>query len=393
MQLGFPTKEIAEGKARIFVPKLDLESGQPIQHLRSLAPVFYNPLMKTNRDSAVLTLKVIQGKKSKELNVCEPMCGSGVRGVRFSLEVENISNVVMGDLNPKALKLAQENVKINKVFHKVNLRLLDANLLLSLHAFPGGRFDYVDIDPYGSPSPYIHNGVLSVKNHGIIALTATDMAPLCGVNKKACIRKYGGSPIQSEFCHEIALRLLTSSLIKQAAINEISAKPMFSYYSDHYIRLYAKLDKGAKRADEKLLKIGYIKYCPSCLHRETSTDNKKEKCSICQNMLETAGPLWLGELSDKAFTAKMKEELSINNYLFGSKINEIIAKVIEEIGYPVGYFNLDKICSLLGIKSISTQLAIDRIIENGYNVTLTHFDHRGIKTNANIIELKKILSV
>jgi tRNA (guanine26-N2/guanine27-N2)-dimethyltransferase len=393
MHLGFPSKEIIEGKARILVPKLDLESGQPIQHLRSEAPVFYNPVMKTNRDSAVLALKAIQAKKRMEMNICEPMCGSGVRGIRFSREVKNISNVTMGDLNPKALKLAQENVKINEVIHKINLRLLDANLLLSLHAFPGGRFDYVDIDPYGSPSPYIHNGVLSVKNHGIIALTATDMAPLCGVNKKACIRKYGGVPIQSEFCHEIALRLLTSLLIKIAAINEISAKPLFSYYSDHYIRLYAKLDKGARRADEKILKIGYIKYCSNCLHRKTSIDNKKEKCPLCKNIFEIAGPLWLGELSNREFTEKMKEELSLNDYLYDSRINEILKKGIEEIGYPVGYFNIDKVCSLIGIKSIPTQVAIDRITENGYNVTLTHFDNRGIKTNASIVELKKIFSV
>jgi tRNA (guanine26-N2/guanine27-N2)-dimethyltransferase len=219
------------------------------------------------------------------------------------------------------------------------------------------------------------------------------MAPLCGVNKIACIRKYGGSPIQSEFCHEVAIRLLTSSLIKIAAITEVSAKPLFSYYSDHYIRLYAKLDKGAKRANEKLLKIGYIKYCSSCLYRKTSKDNKKEKCTICGNVFEIAGPLWLGELSNREFTAKMKEELSINDYLFESRINEILTKVIEEIGYPAGYYNIDKICSLLGIKSIPTRVIIDRITENGYKVTQTHFDNRGIKTNASIVELKKILSI
>jgi len=392
MRLRFPTKEVAEGKARILVPKLNVESGEPIQHLRSEAPVFYNPVMKTNRDTAVLFLSAIQSKQERELELCEPMCGSGVRGVRFLVELDSISNVVMGDLNPTAINLASQNARLNNVEERASLRLLDANLLLSLHSYPGGRFDYVDIDPYGSPSPFLNNGVLSIRNHGYIALTATDMAPLCGVNKRACIRKYGGRSIQSEFCHEVAIRLLTGALIRTAAIHETSAHPLFSFYSDHYIRLYARLDKGAKITDQKISEMGYIKYCKRCLYRESSYDNKREKCPNCDEHYDIAGPLWLGELAEKGFMELMLQAISNKKYLENTNSENLLRMVSREIGYPVGFYDIDKICSLIGSKSISTSEAIGRINDEGYRVTLTHFDNRSIKTDANIFELREVLA-
>jgi len=135
MSSGFPTKIILEGKAKLIVPKLDMESGEPIQHLRSEAPVFYNPVMKTNRDTAVLMLRAYQKQTDHTITICEPMTGSGVRGVRLLLEAHEIDNIVLGDLNPSALRLARENAKLNTLSERVNLRELDANLLLSLHSY------------------------------------------------------------------------------------------------------------------------------------------------------------------------------------------------------------------------------------------------------------------
>ena len=107
MSKGFPTEIINEGKAKLIVPKLDESSGEPIQHLRSEAPVFYNPVMKTNRDTAVLMLRVYQNITNHPVTVCEPMTGSGVRGIRLLLEAHEIDNMVLGDLSPSALRLAR----------------------------------------------------------------------------------------------------------------------------------------------------------------------------------------------------------------------------------------------------------------------------------------------
>ncbi len=390
MSHGYPTEIIKEGKAKLVVPKLDMDSGEPIQHLRSMAPVFYNPVMKTNRDTAVLMLRAYQGKTSHPITVCEPMTGSGVRGIRLLLETHEIESLTLGDLNPSALRLARENAQLNGLADKVDLRELDASLLLSIHSYPRGRFDYVDIDPYGSPSTFIDAAIMATKNHGVIALTATDMAPLCGVNKQACLRKYGGWPINNDFCHETALRLMTGAMIRHSAVYEYGAKPLFSYYADHYVRAYYRIDRGARRADSGLEQMGYIKYCPSCMHRETSKDNVEIQCG-CGETMKVGGSLWLGELSDLEYVGGMMNDLENLPYLRDSQTEEIIHLVQGEHGYPVGFFVIDMLCKKVGVKSLPTEEVFDAVKSAGFRAARVHYDPRGLKTDASVSELVEIL--
>jgi len=217
MSLGFSTGSVREGAAVIQVPELRLADGEHLDHAISRAPVFYNPRMRLNRDTAVLALGVHGRHLSRRLVICEPMCGTGVRGIRLALEVPDVEGVIMGDLNPRAVRLAEENAARNDVSDRVRVRLMEANLLLSLHDHSRRRFDYIDLDPYGSPAPYLDAAVRSCRNRGMVALTATDMAPLCGVNPRACLRKYGGLPLRTPYSHEVALRLLAGALVVAAA--------------------------------------------------------------------------------------------------------------------------------------------------------------------------------
>lgn len=390
MSLGFPTEEIVEGRAKVLVPKLDASSGEPLQHLMSEAPVFYNPVMATNRDTAVLALRA-HARDGKEVSVCEPMCGTGVRGIRLALEADKVQRVVMGDLSPTALKVAQANAALNGVSHLVRLRLLDASLLMSLHGYPGGRFSYLDVDPYGSPAPFIDSAVTATENHGVLAVTATDMAPLCGVNPRACLRKYGGYPISGEFCHEAAVRLVAGALVRGSAVHEVAATPVFSYYADHYVRVYVRLDRGAKRADRALDQMGYMKYCRRCLHREASRDGRKEKCPLCGAEMHVGGSMWMGELADESFTENMAEEAEALIHLAGSRAAGLVSQVKAEIGYGPGFYEIDKVCSLAGAPSVSTEDALSRLRESGFRVTMAHYSDRAIKTDAGIEELRKLL--
>lgn len=389
MSPKFPVDTVVEGKASIMVPRLDPDSKAHIQRQISKAPVFYNKVQKTNRDTAVVALRVLQKDRGRGVDVCEPMTGSGVRGIRFLLETGEIRSLVLGDLSPSALDLARGNAKLNGVSDRVKLRELDANLLMSLHSFPKGRFDYIDVDPYGTPVFFMDTAIRAIKNHGVIALTATDMAPLCGVNPRACIRKYGGRPLQGEFCHETALRLMTAAMVRQSAINEYATTPLFTYYADHYIRGYYRLDKGARVTERQLNQIGFIKYCPSCLNRYPSMENAPEIC-VCGEEMNIGGPLWLGELSDKEYLDAMIAELDDLDYLQESRAATFMNLVKGEQGYPVGFFDIDKVCKKVKIKSASTDEVFSAIKAKGYRVIHTHYGPRTIKTDAPISELTEI---
>ena len=390
MAVGYPVDEVVEGRARVLVPRLDESTGIPMQRLRSMSPVFYNPVMETNRDTAVLMLRAHQRLVGRGVTACEPMAGSGVRGIRLALEVEGVERVVMGDLSPSAVRLGELNAERNGVSDRVGFRLLDANLLMSLHCYPGGRLDYVDVDPYGSPAPFMDTAVRSVNNHGVVSFTATDMAPLCGVNPKACERKYGAAPLAGGFCHETAVRLVTGAVVRAAAVHEKAATPLFSYYSDHYVRVYCRLDRGKRQADARLAQTGYVKYCPGCLHRETSMDNKAEPCTVCGSETRVGGPLWLGEQSDPEITSSILEDSTLG-YLAGSKAVELVRLAVDERGYPPWFYDIDGVCSQLGTRSMATEEALTLIREAGFRGSKAHYGGRAIKTDASMVELKKVL--
>ncbi|RLI09909.1 hypothetical protein DRO42_03015, partial [Candidatus Bathyarchaeota archaeon] len=82
MSLSFPTRRVEEGAAVIQVPEIRPAEGEPLDRALSRAPVFYNPRMRLNRDTAVLALGVHQARLSRPVVACEPMCGTGVRGIR-----------------------------------------------------------------------------------------------------------------------------------------------------------------------------------------------------------------------------------------------------------------------------------------------------------------------
>jgi len=164
LNLGFPAEVVREGETSVVVPKLKAYVKEVWEYAPSKAPVFYNPAMELNRDLAVLTLQTYQRKMGKEVSVCEPLAGCGIRSIRFAVEIEGARKVVVNDINPQAAKLAKLNVERNKLTEQVSVTNEDANLLLSRYAAPRKRFSFVDVDPFGSPVPYMDSAVRALRN-------------------------------------------------------------------------------------------------------------------------------------------------------------------------------------------------------------------------------------
>lgn len=65
------------------------------------------------------------------------------------------------------------------------------------------RFTVVDLDPYGSPAPFLDAALQGVVDGGLLMVTCTDMAVLCGNHGETCYSKYGAYPVRAKFCHEM----------------------------------------------------------------------------------------------------------------------------------------------------------------------------------------------
>jgi len=380
----FPTEIIQEGKTKVLVPKLEEFVRHPCEYAPSKAPVFYNPVMELNRDIAVLTVQAYQKMTGRKITVCEPLTGCGLRGIRFAAEVKGVKKVVIGDINENAFRLASYNVQMTGLKNRVTVKKKEANYLLSSHSAPHKRFDVIDIDPFGSPVSFIDSAVRALRNHGLIALTATDMAALCGVHSKACIRRYGGKPLRTEYCHELAIRLLAGCIATIAAKHDVGTRMVFSHRGEHYVRVYATIDYGARNADESLSNMGYVLHCFKCFHRETVKGfldlEYPRKCSECGSRLSVAGPLWLGNIVDLDYCSLIEHQIETRKLGLSVRIRKMLDLIKTESKAPITYYVIDKMCDLLSLPVPSVKDVVEALSKEGFQAVPTHFSSRGIRS-------------
>jgi tRNA (guanine26-N2/guanine27-N2)-dimethyltransferase len=387
---------VREGKVTVLIPKLQAYMTAPSDYAPSKAPVFYNPVMELNRDISVLALQAYQRRIGRKISICEPLASSGVRGVRFASEIHGISKVLISDISMRAVKLAKHNIELNNLQDCAEVKHKDANCLLSCHGAPRKRFNVVDLDPFGSPVPYLDSAIRALRNRGLLALTATDLAPLCGVHAKACVRKYGGRPLRTEYCHELAVRLLAGCAAALAAKHDIGLRVVFSHSTDHYIRVYVEIAYGAKKADESVKSLGYVLHCFSCLHRETTNSlslfiKDSLNCPECGTKMEYAGPLWLEKIFDKQFCESMAKENKHKAFRNNARIAKLLSLTIDEAEATPTYYVLEKISNKLGLPVPSVSSMLKFLQDNGFQAIPTHFNSRGLRTNAPAFEMQKLV--
>ncbi|MCX6710516.1 MAG: tRNA (guanine(10)-N(2))-dimethyltransferase, partial [Candidatus Woesearchaeota archaeon] len=257
----------SEGKARFTAPKEDVVSKD--------MGVFYNPAMKMNRD---VTVSVLSACELTGIYACDLMAASGVRTIRLAKELPEgkILRIYANDMSHEAVLLLKENLKLNKMKFekwkkqeerekdeelKVIISEKDANLFLN----ESSGFSYIDIDPFGSPNQFLDSAVRKLSRRGILAVTATDTAPLSGTFERACKRNYYAKPCRNAFMHETGLRILIRKVQLTGSQYGRALIPIFSYYHQHYFRVFFRCEKSKELADEIIRQHGYLLYCRKCL--------------------------------------------------------------------------------------------------------------------------------
>lgn len=365
-----------EGKTKIIVPKKSLTEKTPPKE-----PAFFNPKAKKTRDFSIIAygafLKDFVGPKI----FLEGLSGIGVRGIRVANELA-VDNVVINDLNPIALRLAESSAKLNNI-KNIKFSEMEICRFFSKYSKKGQRGTIVDIDPFGSPAPFFDCGIRATMHSGILSVTATDLQVLNGLFDNACKRRYGGIPIRVDYGNEVAIRLILGCLRSVASRLDIEIKPLYVESNMHYYRVYVKI---FNRPDQKE-KLGYISHCNSCGHRKTTIE-KESSCEKCNNVIKAAGPLWISKIFDKDFVSKMIEMESELN--LGKDYQKILEKCLDEAEMPATYFTLDEIASKMKTSPSKLENSINMLQKNGFKASLTAFSPTGFKTNASIDQIIEI---
>lgn len=376
------THFIEEGLVKIQVPDYEKVSSE--------APVFYNPVMEFNRDISVVVINQYRKQLDHDIIICDAFGGTGIRGARYSKEIEGVEKVVVGDVNPLAVNQAKANMQLNDISN-VEVEKNDANILLQSNK---GLFDVVDIDPFGTPAMFLQSTSANIRPGGLICISATDTSALCGTYHDPCIRKYGANPQKTEYCHENGIRILIAATARNLAVNQKYLHVLFSHSTEHYMRVYAIVQRGGKKTNESLNDIGFIAHCPECLNRELFygySPSITDDCPCCGHKYDIAGPLWLGKLWDKEFVQSMietAEGLTLNKK---SDIVDLFIKCYNEADGPVTFFDIHKLCKKLKISAPKINDVMDEIKSRGYFISRTHFKLTGMRTDIPINELKDII--
>ena len=304
--IRIPTQLITEGLTRLEVPELARFRTESGDYAPSLARVFYNPQAEFCRDISVSALQILADELGS-LRVCDPLSGVGVRGLRYAKEVKGVVRVVVNDKSRDAFELLGRNTELNGLSN-VEVRNEDANVLLWENR---GMFDFVDLDPFGSPAAFVDSACAALSRRGMLALTATDTAPLSGSRAKACLRRYGARPLKTEYCHELGIRILVCFVQRVAGKHGIALVPVLSHVSRHYFRIFMRARGRRGSADEILGQHGHVSHCGTCGRRQCTPGiavGLPHACD-CGGRFEHAGPLWLGELMDRTFIHGVAEDL------------------------------------------------------------------------------------
>lgn len=378
----YKIKQIEEGLTKIEFPEFDKVSSD--------APVFYNPHMELNRDLSILAIQVFQKQENRNIDICDLFGGSGIRGIRYKNEIDGVENVAINDISELANEYEKHNIELNNL-EDIEVYQHDASMFLRMKR---GEFDVIDIDPFGTPSPFLDSAGYCSRRNSLLCVTATDTSALCGTYKEPCIRKYNAKPYKSEYCHENGIRILAGFVALTLAKYSKCIDIKMSHSTEHYMRLYIKIEKGSKKSDETLKNIGYISHCRNCLHRQTKkglASAIEENCPVCGEKLVHAGPLWLGNIQDKEFIQKMIDESENKKINTKKQALKLLNSCLQEADAPATFFDIHSICKSLKISAPKLDLIFDELKNKGFIAIKTHYNPLGIKTDANILDLQKVL--
>ncbi|HYA71436.1 MAG TPA: hypothetical protein VEH28_08755 [Thermoplasmata archaeon] len=348
-----------EGRTELFLPRAALSRGPGRR-----APVFYNPAMAGDRDLAVAFARALAPRTHEPRRGWEMTSATGVRGLRLLHETEAFGTFRFTEANPDAFRVLRENVAR---FPGATAVEGDAR-----EAVAGAPFDYVDLDPYGTPAPFLENAIRSVRPDGVLAVTATDMMVLAGAQPSACRERYGARPVRGRLGPEGGLRILLAYLARTAAGKGRSIRPLLAYSRDHYVRAYVEVRAGTPRSPP------VEEVDPARWDGPRLGDRGPY------------GPLWLGPLFDRDLVGRLAVPPGAAR---AKEVERFIGRLQDEVraDRPF-YFETNVLAAQLHLASPpSLRSMSEGLSARGFSVARTHARPEGFRTDAPRSEVERLV--
>lgn len=383
--------------------------------------VFYNPIQQFNRDLSVLAIRVFgdnlaavrktkqeracvgqRGKKRKRgeenddstskvggvdggvnetrepssekisgdspaprvapFRILDALSATGLRAIRYAKEIPRATSIVANDLSPQATSSINLNVEYNKVSEKVRATSGDARTHMYDSAARNPSkpppYEVIDLDPYGTASPFLDAAVKAVVDGGLLCVTCTDSSVFASLGYlEKTYSQYGGLPLKGPPAHEGGLRLILHAIAACAGRYGLSIEPLLSLSVDFYIRIFVRIRRSPIEVKFLASKTMVVYNCDEgCGAWSTQflaqTKAKEAKngdtiykyslaqgpstsqyCPHCDMKSHLSGPMWGGPLHNPHFIQRILDILpSLDSETYGTipRIEGMLSLALDE---------------------------------------------------------------
>ena len=327
-------KEFQEGKA-IFKANLSGKDKGP----GKVKGVFYNPAMRLSRDLHVAFAKQFNFSGI----MLDGLAASGIRGIRLNLEAG--VNVEFCDSSRMATETIAGNLEMNGIKSKIyNERVEDL--------LQDRKYDWIDVDPFGTPAPYLKAALKGLNDGGILGVAATDTAVLCGAKPSICKKRYGAVSMRRVAAKEVGVRILLSMIHNIASGMGKGIEPLLCYSEGHHLRVFVRL---GERKDVIL----------KWITKDMRIVDREEK--------DAGGPLWVRKIIKAELIPESQDGV----------LGKLLETLREEANGPPGLHDINNIAKAAGIGQTPQRIKIvESIRKLGSFASSSVFSSLGIKTDA-----------
>lgn len=262
--------------------------------------------------------------EDKPLRVLDALCATGVRVRRWRNEIpanlQQRLRVTANDIDefaidwtkishlthPPEVSVEQEfeDDRYNKtpsgqIFNGLHIQRLDARIAMLETAY-----QWVDLDPFGSPVNFLDAALQCLSRNGFLEVTATDTAALTGSSASSMARRYGAKGLVDVYAHDDAVRVLLGLIATSAARLDKKIKPVLALFDGHHVRVSVRVKTSKEGASEISKNMGWRVRGDDEPYRFITHPNADQ-------LKNASGPMWIGPLWDADIAGRMTEEKAL----------------------------------------------------------------------------------
>ena len=292
-------------------------------------PGFLNPAMAPARTRSVLLLTDALEhdwlvKPGHDVRALDALCATGVRVRRWRNEVsaqhQHRLRIAANDLDTVALdRLVTTHERFPpavSVDHALEDDRYERPPSGTMHngvfvmqndariALMEAAYQWVDIDPFGSPVNFLDAAVQGLSRVAFLEVTATDTAALTGSSASSQQRRYGAKGIVDSYAHDDAVRVLLGLIATTAARHDRCIEPVLALFDGHHVRVSVKVRRSRDGASDVLQSMGWRVRNDDGTYRFVQHPAPDE-------VGRASGPMWVGPLWNASIAARLTEERAL----------------------------------------------------------------------------------